>query len=271
MAFPNDTVLPTDAKIHGFIDTKYPYNSHWDIVWSFAFALTGIEHAFSTFLTDTPTITSNLSGGQYLGYLNPQYIPSDYILSESGDYLLTEDNNYITTGTNIPNAGVFAVAFDSTGYFALSYDNHSGVGINDIKKNALIIRNNDEVIFNESLSSLSTEFFLSSSIKNYQTLRFRFSNAGKKFYIDYKSQNSEYINLTSINMEFDNCKYPILYPAFTFCSPISSLTTPSTIYLKNFHTQGNIQEPTYERLEFIPLTSTIPSGYTTLSGISASP
>jgi hypothetical protein len=282
MAYPDDIYLPSNSKEFGFVDTKYQFNSHWDIVWSFSFAIAGTEHAFSTFLTSMSSISS-AQGGQYLGYLGSEsmlissipYLLTDplqeVILDETGDSLLYDGlSTYFYSETT--KSGVFIIAFDSTGYFALPVNGYPGVDISEVKKNALIIRDQtDEVIFNESLSSLSTEFFLASSTKVYQTLRFRFSNAGKKLSIDFKNDSNIYKTLTSININFDVNSNTKLYPALTFCSPISSLETPSTLFLKNFHTQGNINDPTYESLSYVPLSVFVSSLYTTISGISAYP
>jgi hypothetical protein len=244
MAYPNDIVLPGDAKKYGFIDSKYSYNPHWDIAWSFTFALTGSEHGFATFLSPDTTVSS-AKGGQYLGY---------YDNSDSAN-------------------GVLAIAFDSTGMFALPIGGNPGVSDPNVKKNSIIIRDSDNnVIFNEALSSLSPSFILSNPVKTFQTLRFRFSNAGRKLSIDFKTDTTEYTTLTSISLSFDVNTYPDLYPGFTFCSPISSASIiPSTFYLKNFHTQGNIIDPTYETIPYTPLSSVIINQYTTISGITANP
>jgi hypothetical protein len=242
MAYPNDIFLPANSKEFGFVDSKYDYNGHWDIVWSFTFALTGTEHAFATFLTTNPNLSTG-NAGQYLGYF--------------------------TISPPIQN-GRLVIAFDSTGLFALPISGNPGVALSAVKHDALIIRDEDNnVIFNEALSSLSTDFFLASANKNYQTLRFRFSNAGRKLSIDYKKERTEYQTLTSVTINFDLSAYPILYPALTFCSPISSLTTPSTMYIKNFHTQGSVESPTYESLSSLSLSVFVPTTFTTLSAISA--
>jgi hypothetical protein len=78
MSYPGDVLIPVNAKYFGFVDNKMPYNSHWDITWSFQFCLSGDEHGFCTFLTTTPTISSGIPG-HYLGYLGD--IP--YILRNS--------------------------------------------------------------------------------------------------------------------------------------------------------------------------------------------
>lgn len=276
MAFPDDILLPVNAKSFGFVDTKYQYNTHWDITWSFSFALTGTEHGFVTFLTTNPNLSTKYAG-QYLGYAG--YNPYNSILTDpEGYYLLDDESSYIyfddTTTYSLSSFtnGVLAIAFDSTGLFALPYINNDGVDISEIKKNSLIIRDyTSNILLNESLSSLSTEFFLSSSTKNYQTLRFRFSNSGQKLSIDYKNISNEYKNLTSIPINFNINQFEKVYLGFCFCSPISSLNTPSTLFLKNFHSQGNTEDPTIETLSSYPLSVLLPTTYTTISGVSAFP
>lgn len=240
MAYPSDVLLPVNAKYFGLIDSKYDFNPHWDITWSFSYALTGIQHGFCTFLTTSSTLVSGFPG-QYLGYL--------------------------TTGT-IPN-GSLAIAFDSTGLFALSSSTRTGISVNNVKPNSLIVRIGNNLIYNEYLSG----FNISESSKTFKTLRFRLSNGGKKLYIDHKTDSTEYKNLIFLSLtSFSISATPFLYPAITYSSPISSNSaTPSKFWLKNFHTQGNINTPTYEILDFSPLSSSSITNYTTITSISTIP
>jgi len=229
-------------KLYGFLDSKYDYNPHWDIAWSFTFSLSGEEHGFTSFLSLSNTALSCV-GGDSLGYYS---------------------------NTNVPN-GIFAVAFDTTGRFALPIGPHPGVALSAIKQNALIIRNSsNEVILNESLSSLSKDFILTQPDKTFQTLRFRYTNGGKKISVDYRVGTSNYITLTSVALTSPNLSLP-LHPGFTFCSPINTVVTPSTMFVKDFHAQGGIIAPTYETIPYIPLSSYIINQYTTISGITANP
>jgi hypothetical protein len=240
MAFPYNISLASSAKYIGFIDDKKNYNLNWDVVWSFTYALTGLQHGFCTYLTLNPGLTAY--PGHYLGYP---------LLSS-----------------------VVGIAFDSTGYFALSTPIRSGVPRSSIKANSLVIRDStNSVIFNQALSALDTRFILSSSTKVYQTLRFRYSNAGKKLYVDYKTPDHKFRNLTSVTISSlqisDNT---IVYPGFSFCSPISSVSiTPSTMFVNNFHVNGNTEPPTYEIIPMVALTASTPTTFTLLSGISATP
>jgi len=248
MPLPADVLLPANYKSFGFVDDKLDFNSYWDVTWSFTFALTGSEHGFCTFLTSTPDISSGIAG-QYLGYLGDF---GGYLLDENGEYILTETNERIILGNgDYPRTGFISIAFDTTGFFALSNIlTPEGVGISEVKKNSIIIRDEfNKVLLNQSLSSLNTNFFMTSSYPNYQTIRIRFANGGTKLYVDYrKEDNDDYINLTNVGLSsFSYDNFPNIYPAFSFCSPISSsVIQPSTLFLKNFHVQGNVNNPTYE-------------------------
>ena len=201
MPFPSDVFLPLSAKYHGFVDSKTGYNSHWDITWSFTYALTGTEHAFCTFLTTNPELEGGIPG-QYLGYLGI----NQYLLDENGSVITDEfGDNILIEGygslSSYNTSGILAIAFDSTGYFALSSAENSGVSVGDRTINSLIVRDpNNRVICNVALSSLDTGFHLASSVKTYQTMRFRLGNAGRKLQIDYRATDLKYINLTTLNV-----------------------------------------------------------------------
>lgn len=232
-------LLPANAKYFGFVESDYPYNSNWDVTWSFTYALTGSEHGFCTFLTSSTSISGY--PGQYLGYSGP----------DVGDHVL-------------------GIAFDSTGYFALSNTWTNGLHISTIRPNSLIVRDTSGVIYSEQLSALDNNFTLSTSAKDFTTMRFRIAN-GNKLYVDYKSDNL-FKNLLTLNITpIDVDIYPSIYPAFSYSSPISSNSiAPSKLWLKNFHIQGNVEDPSYETLNYFPISSTLITAYTTVSGISAS-
>jgi hypothetical protein len=238
---PSDILLPLNYKNFGIIDSKYKFNANYDIVWSFEYSiLNGIQYGICTFLTTLSSISA--FPGHYLGVLGPSYSSNNIALS---------------------------IAFDSTGYFALSNQYASGVSLSSINHKSLIIRDKDNVIFNEPLSSLDESFTISES----KILRFIVCNSGRKLYIDYKISD-KYKNLLTLSLSTyswitDNT---ILYPGVSLCSPISALyILNSTFHLKNFHTQGNTALPSYENMKFIPLTSTRPNIYTTISGVTAIP
>lgn len=241
MSFPSDVLLPLSAKYFGVIESDYAFNPHWDLTWSFSYALTGTEHGVCTFLCDNPSVTA--PPGHYIGY----------------------------GGLSASNF-VLGVAFDSTGLFALSTNYSSGVPLSAIKRNSLVIRDQtNSVIFNSPISALDSTFQIATSSKEYKTIRIRYSNVGKRIYIDYKIGDTKYINLTSLDhITLDTTTYENLYMGLSFSSPISSNSiTPSKIWTKNFHIQGNVNAPTYKISTFAPLTADIITNYTTISGISA--
>lgn len=268
--YPPDVSLPLDAKYFGFIDHKKSYNPHWDITWSFTFNLSGTNHAICTFLTDNPNLSSGIPG-QYLGFQGSyNYLRDEYgniLLTEGGDRIFSESS--ALTGYEI--SGVIGIAFDSTGYFALSNDNNPGIGLGSVKPDSLIIRDgSSNLILNESLSSLDSDFTLVSETP--QTIRIRWANGGGKLSVDYKTELTTYKNLKTLSLShFNPNNYDSLYPGFVFCSPLSGSSSPSTLRFKNFHTQGNLNDPTYEVSSFEPILKTTSNYYTTISGITAIP
>lgn len=236
-------VLPTDAKYFGFLDNKIPFNYEWDFTWSFTFALTGNstdQCGFCTFLT---TDTSKLSAnpGHYLGYLGFE----GYLLTDEGIPIVTDEGKFIAVSENNPN--LLGIAFDTTGYFGLSNTTWSGVGQSSIKKNSIIVRNSEQLLYYEALSALSSDFFILSSGPVYQTLRFRVANAGTKLSVD-RMKDGVYETLVSLPITMDIYNQnQVIYPAFSFCAPLSSSTSNDvTLFLKNFHVQGNTLPATFE-------------------------
>lgn len=272
MAFPSDILLPASAKYYAFVDEKLTYNPHWDINWSFEYALSGSEAGFCTFLTNFPPVTG--WPGHYLGYSGNAHL-SSYLITENGEYIITENGErlLVESETGIGNNGILAIGFDSTGLFALSSSSRGGVGLGSVRRNSLIIRDAyDDVIVNVQLSALDSRFTLLSGGNIYQTLRFRYSQAGNKLSIDFKRNvDTNFITLTSIVTELvvpDD--FPEVYTGFCYCSPISaSATSPATMRVRNFHTQGNTLLENYERTTFTPITASKLTSYTTLSSLTA--
>lgn len=272
MSFPSDIALPANSKYITFVDSKFQFNPSWDVNWSFEYALSGTnQHAFCTFLSTATT----LSGypGHYLGYTGTSSV-SSYLLDDDGNFLLTDDGERLVVDTEngLDYAGILAVAFDSTGLFALSSQSRPGVGRGSLKRNSLIIRDDqNNVTFYEHLSNIDTGFVLSSSGKYYQKLRFRFSNMGKTLAIDYQKPNtSNYLYLTSVNLSIPTEDYPFVNVGFSYSSPVSSsVLSPSVMFLKNFHVQGNTYDTSIEEVPFISIEPTVSSLYTTLCSVSA--
>lgn len=244
MPLPTDIFLPADAKYNGFVQPDKPLNLNWEITWSFTFALTGSQHGFCTFLTPNPALTFG-NPGQYLGYLGN------------------------TGGFN--RSGLFAIGFDTTGLFALSSTSNTGVKLSACKPYSLVIRNyTNEVIFNETLSSLSTDFVLVSSAKVYQTLRFRVTRGGKKLYVDFKKDNTDYELLASVSLSgYTLSASSVVYPGLAFCTPVSGINaSASTMFLKNFNVEGQSTTPTEEVVPMVSIYDTSLT-FTTISAISA--
>ena len=245
MSFPSDVLLPIDAKYFGF-----------------QYSLSGTQHGFCTFLTSNNSLSSGIPG-QYLGYL----VVDPYILDETSTPLTTEGGEFLTYEDGIEESrGVVAIAFDTTGYFALSNITNPGVSIEETKPNSLIVRDsNKNVVFNETLTDLDSDFILTEN--SFKTLRFRYERCGKRISIDWRKDGTYFRNLTTIELNSSRDKINVkLYPSFCFSSPISSsILTPSTLKLKNFHVQGMSGNPNYETSGFLPLTSARPTQFTSIS------
>ena len=75
---------------------------------------------------------------------------------------------------------------------------------------------------------------------------------GSKLDIDLKT-NEDYVTILSTLVDVSVTNENELYAAFAFTSPVSSNVSPnSTLFLNNFHIQGNTSEPTYEIVDNIP-------------------
>lgn len=271
MNFPDDILLPNDAKYFGFIDYKNSYNSEYDITWSFSYSLSGHEHGFGTFLTNQ----SVLSGipGHYMGVSGTLAL-SSYIQDENRDNILTEDSSRLLTETSEGSDynHCLSIVFDSSGYYGLSSISRDGLPLSLLQKDVLCIRDSvNSLVVYEQLSNLNPDFqFSNTNLDSYETLRFRYANASKKLTIDFKNDiHNKYTTLTSISVDLKASSYGNVYPGFTFCSPISSNDeTPSTLKLKNFHSQGVSDDTTVLYSPFTPLTSISYSNYTTISTVS---
>jgi hypothetical protein len=252
MSSPDDILLPLDAKYISFVDPKLRLNTHYDVVWSFQIALTGDEHAFSTFLINNSTY--NPENGHYLGLP----IGSNFIETELSIPINTEFEDYIIT-EDFLSKSLISISFDTTGFNALSTPFRNGLVKSQIKKNSITIRNdNQEIIYHNALSALDfsksqTTFVMSSTQKYWQTLRFRLSNLGSKLDIDLKI-DTDYHTILSIPTNISIIDENQVYAAFSFTSPVSSTISPnSTLFLNNFHIQGNTADATYEVIDNIPL------------------
>jgi hypothetical protein len=230
MSFPSDVQLPIDSKYYCYRDTNR-YNSNYDITWSMKYQLSGNiskQAGFAAFLSTTTT--------------SPSVIPGQYLCTKSqhlsGDVTVTIKSS--TTTLTAKPINIVSIAFDTTGYYALSSALRPGVSINSLSANSLIVRGYDDtIIFNSQLSSLG--FSLDNS---YQTIRYRYSNSNQALTIDYRSNtNVNYTNLATISIPYriiNESNADNIAAGITFCSPISTSATNQFInlVLNNFHIEG---------------------------------
>ena len=215
-----DILLPINAKYISFVDPKLKLNPHYDIVWSFQIALTGTEHAFSTFLINAANYEPEL--GHYIGLP----IGVNAITTEVSDPITTELEKYVTTQNTLSTA-VMSISFDTTGFNALSTPYRIGLTQNKIKKNSVTIRDDDQnIIYHDALSALplsgaETTFVMTSSQRYWQTLRFRLSNLGSKLDIDLKT-DKDYTTILSLPVNISIVSANEIYVGFAFTSPVSS-------------------------------------------------
>jgi|TARA_R110002020_G_scaffold398981_4_gene608862 hypothetical protein len=291
MAFPSDVLLPTNARYYNFVETKKNFNSNYDITWSFSyyFPASSIQShnnyqlGFTTFLT---TLSSPISAlpGQYLGDQDPEYILSAAaLLTETPEVLKTEGDSTILLESSILSGSLVKVAFDSTGFYALTgRDDRPGVGLEtDCFREALVVRDFDHnVLANAPLSTMSTSFSTLST-NTFRTLRFRYINLGQKLHIDVReSDTTTYSSLTTINLNYrlnNVTNLDNIFVGFSLCTPISAATSTAgyalsagDFYLRNFHIEGHEGDTVETETVATPLLSTVPNiPTTTVSNITA--
>ena len=293
--FPNDVILPTNARFYTFVETNKKFNSNYDITWSFQYKLpqtvisnsSNYELGFSTFLTNLSSPLSSLPG-QYLGDQDPEYILSahalltqyDNVTAGTTEPLKTESDSTILLENAILSGMLVKIAFDSTGLYALTgRDDRPGVNRTQLRRQALVIRDFEHnVKVNTPLSSLSTSFSTLST-DTYRTLRFRYINLGRTLSIDIReSDTTTYTLLTSINLGFrlDNVSnLDNIYCGFSLCTPISTdnSTTLSAdkFFLRDFQIEGYVgSEVLTETVVTTGFEVNPNQPYTTVSNITAS-
>lgn len=287
MAFPDDVKLPANARYYNFIETNKNFNSNYDITWSFSYYFpsssiqshNNYQLGFSTFLTSLSSPISALPG-QYLGDQDPEYILSAAaLLTETPEVLKTEGDSTILLETAILSGSLVKVAFDSTGFYALTgRDDRPGVGLEtDCFREALIIRDfNHDVIANTPLSTISTSFSALST-DTYRTLRFRYINLGKTLHIDVReSTTTTFSLLTTINLNYSLgsvANLDNIFVGFSLCTPISTenyALSAGDFYLRNFHIEGYENDTVETETVTTPLLSVVPNiPTTTVSNITA--
>ena len=286
MAFPSDIKLPSDARYFTFVETSKKFNSNYDITWSFEYSLpatnipdpANYELGFSTFITNLSAPLSSLPG-QYIGDQDPEFILSAHaLLTESPLVLKTENDSTILLEGGLLSGSIVKVAFDSTGMYALSgRDDRPGVGLNDVNRQSLIVRDVlHNVRANSPLSTISN-VFSTLSTDSFRALRFRYVNLGQKIHIDFREDNTtEYTLLTTINIEprltnFDNLNN--IYCGFSFTTPVSTTNTglsAKNFFLRNFNVEGyEGSEVLTETVMTPPLSVNPNTQYTTVTNITA--
>jgi len=286
MAFPSDIKLPSDARYFTFVETNKKFNSNYDITWSFEYSLpatnipdpANYELGFSTFITNLSAPLSALPG-QYIGDQDPEFILSAHaLLTESPLILKTENDSTILLEGGLLSGSLVKVAFDSTGMYALSgRDDRPGVGLNDVNRQSLVVRDVlHNVRANSPLSTISN-VFSTLSTDSFRALRFRYVNLGQKIHIDFREDNTtEYTLLTTINIEprltnFDNLNN--IYCGFSFTTPVSTTNTglsAKNFFLRNFNVEGyEGSEVLTETVMTPPLSVNPNTQYTTVTNITA--
>jgi len=286
MALPSDIKLPSDARYFTFVETNKKFNSNYDITWSFEYSLpatnipdpANYELGFSTFITNLSSPLSSLPG-QYIGDQDPEFILSAHaLLTESPLVLKTENDSTILLEGGLLSGSIVKVAFDSTGMYALSgRDDRPGVGLNDVNRQSLIVRDVlHNVRANSPLSTISN-VFSTLSTDSFRALRFRYVNLGQKIHIDFREDNTtEYTLLTTINIEprltnFDNLNN--IYCGFSFTTPVSTTNTglsAKNFFLRNFNVEGyEGSEVLTETVMTPPLSVNPNTQYTTVTNITA--
>ena len=286
MAFPSDIKLPSDARYFTFVETSKKFNSNYDITWSFEYSLpatnipdpANYELGFSTFITNLSAPLSSLPG-QYIGDQDPEFILSAHaLLTESPLVLKTENDSTILIEGGILSGSLVKVAFDSTGMYALSgRDDRPGIGLNDVNRQSLIVRDVlHNIRANSPLSTISN-VFSTLSTDSFRALRFRYVNLGQKIHIDFREDTTtEYTLLTTINLEprltnFDNLNN--IYCGFSFTTPVSTTNTglsAKNFFLRNFNVEGyEGSEVLTETVMTPPLSVNPNTQYTTVTNITA--
>jgi hypothetical protein len=267
------------------------FNANYDIIWSFKFSLCGSslqsQGAFCTFLKQSSTSLQSGLTGNYIGYVDGfDYDTLNCLAAENTICLDTEintltsniDNNVIlleqevgppdSTNTRGMSGGLIGIAFDTTGYFALSSlfgggNTVTGVTNSQVIPNSLIIRGpapDCDVIYNVSLTSLSTNFTLLTTNETYCWLRFRIGDFFKSLTIDYRyNDDIQYTQLTSLPISIPIENTTFVNVGMSYSTPMTSSSTNEAILrIKNFHVEGTDAYPN------ITLTPNVTATITTL-------
>lgn len=211
------------------IQNEIDLNPNYDLVWSFKFLL-------------STTSSSPLNQGGFVTYLTSS--SATYTIGGSGAML----------GYKGVEGAVLGIGFDTMGLFAVSAANSftTGINVSAAKRNSITIRGGYsafDVLYNESLSSLNTNFTLLTTTEDYQWLRFRLGNIGQTLYIDYRHKdNDSYYQLLElpVSLTFNESSFYSIGVGFAY--PLSSTTYSETqsntiLRIKNLQIEGNTGIP----------------------------
>jgi len=290
MAFPSDINLPGSSRYYTFIETKKNFNSTYDLTWSFSYYLpassiqshNNYQFGFSTFLTSLSSPISSLPG-QYLGDQDPSVtgnpILTEFSSASSEQTLLTEGSEAINLETGILSGSLIKIAFDSTGFYAISgREGRPGVGLEtDCIRESMVVRDFDlNVIANTALSAMSSSFDTLTTNK-WRTLRFRYVNLGRKLHIDFHEQDTTtFTTLTTLNVNYSLeavANTGNIFIGFSLSTPISTSNyalSAKNFYLRNLQIEGYEDDTVLTETVTTPLLSTNPNTpTTTVTNISA--
>jgi hypothetical protein len=239
MPFSPDILLPNTAKYIYLRDRNISYNSDFDITWSFALKL---------------STTNSLAQGLVCTGLTPSLAPEPDI--NPGHFgCMTPNNLSLINSVSVISAGsitqrspfnVISIAFDTTGYFAVSTLNRNeGIQFASALPNSIVIRDiTNRVIFNTNSIVSAGIDALGNWIKNQDLiLRINYSNSRQEVNISYRPLSSiSFTSAATVKLDYTIVKPNNainLFPFISFCSPISTTQTANyALLLSSFHYDG---------------------------------
>lgn len=251
-------ILPDNAKYFS-CKVDVSYNTNYDVAWSFTYSISGLqpEYGIGTFLTSiTPYLYAGLPYEEYIDHVLSNAQGSDNIFPNDdssdrplpGRYMCTPQTNMslytppitVLSGSStlsfIPY-NLISIVIDTTGTCGLSSEFGSGVNTAALSSNALTIRDiANNVIFYQPVSS----HIIQPDQKH--ILRCIYSNSNQTVQVDYRNENNlEYTTIATCKLDYrilNDENIDLIAPGVSFCSPISSMIDPCTLYLYNIHHEG---------------------------------
>jgi hypothetical protein len=234
MVYPTFTVNTKAINIA----SKVGYQPHFDIVWSFEYAISGnssTEAGFTLFLMDNIPLSGG-NNGIDLGF--------------SGLSSITGGPGTIQPGIS---GAIIGVGFDTTGLFAASaYSGvqiiRDGIAATSCTPNSIIIRSEwpgysfNTYSYNQPITSIDSDFKIVESSVKYKTIRARLGNVGKKLYVDYRyNVEDNFKPLLEYDVDLNITSATKYKAGISFATPISSNLNSAigNVYIRNFHTEGS--------------------------------